>query len=149
MPFDGILDLRPIVGVKMLQVIGRLGSENYRISHSGQIIAIFYRQIKQSKRPGRIVAHLSGAERANRIQKVAVEKSRLGIPLIFGLDVIHGFRTIFPISLAEAASWDPELVEKSAHIAAEWSAQLLVSADERPCAAASHYGLNVEALPAG
>lgn len=62
--------------------------------------------------------HLSGAERANRIQKVAVEKSRLGIPLIFGLDVIHGFRTVFPIPLAEAATWDPELAEKSARIAA-------------------------------
>lgn len=52
------------------------------------------------------------------LQKVAVEETRLGIPLIFGLDVIHGHRTIFPIPLAEACSWDLELIEKSARIAA-------------------------------
>ena len=54
----------------------------------------------------------------NRMQKIAVEESRLGIPLIFGRDVIHGYRTIFPIPLGQAASWNPELVEKAARIAA-------------------------------
>ncbi|MCB0668910.1 MAG: glycoside hydrolase family 3 C-terminal domain-containing protein [Saprospiraceae bacterium] len=54
-----------------------------------------------------------------RLQKVAVEESRLGIPLLFGYDVIHGYKTIFPIPLAEAASWDLALIEKSARIAAE------------------------------
>lgn len=52
------------------------------------------------------------------LQKVAVEETRLGIPLLFGFDVIHGHRTIFPIPLAEACSWDLELIEQSAHIAA-------------------------------
>ena len=52
------------------------------------------------------------------LQKVAVEETRLGIPLIFGFDVIHGHRTIFPIPLAEACSWDLALIEKSARIAA-------------------------------
>ncbi len=51
-------------------------------------------------------------------QQMAVEKTRLGIPLIFGYDVIHGYRTMFPIPLAEAASWDLEAVELSARIAA-------------------------------
>ncbi len=51
-------------------------------------------------------------------QQLAVEKTRLGIPLIFGYDVIHGYRTMFPIPLAEAASWDLETVELSARIAA-------------------------------
>ena len=45
----------------------------------------------------------------NRLQHIAVEKSRLHIPLIFGYDVIHGFRTIFPVPIAMAASWDPSL----------------------------------------
>ena len=46
----------------------------------------------------------------NKLQHIAVEQSRLGIPLIFGHDVIHGFRTIFPIPLAQACAWEPELV---------------------------------------
>jgi len=54
----------------------------------------------------------------NRLQKVAVEESRLKIPLIFGLDVIHGFKTIFPMPLALAASWDPALIERAQTVAA-------------------------------
>ncbi|MBK7097022.1 MAG: beta-glucosidase BglX [Saprospiraceae bacterium] len=59
-----------------------------------------------------------GADETMRLQKIAIEKSRLGIPLIFGYDVIHGFKTIFPIPLGEAASFDRALMEKSARIAA-------------------------------
>jgi beta-glucosidase len=59
-----------------------------------------------------------GAENTNRIQRIAVEQSRLGIPLLFGLDVIHGYRTVFPIPLATAATWDPELVTSIEAIAA-------------------------------
>lgn len=62
--------------------------------------------------------NVSGAEATRKIQRIAVEESRLHIPLIFGLDVIHGFRTIFPIPLAEASTWDPEAVEQSARAAA-------------------------------
>jgi beta-glucosidase len=54
----------------------------------------------------------------NRFQKIAVEQSRLKIPLLFGYDVIHGFRTIFPVPLAMASSWDPALVERAQTIAA-------------------------------
>ncbi|MFN2245064.1 MAG: glycoside hydrolase family 3 N-terminal domain-containing protein [Anaerolineae bacterium] len=60
-----------------------------------------------------------GADKINRLQRVAVEESRLGIPLIVGNDVIHGYRTIFPIPLAESCTWDPGLVEEAARIAAE------------------------------
>jgi len=49
---------------------------------------------------------------ANRLQRIAVEESRLGIPLLFGFDVIHGLRTIFPVPLGLAASWDPQLAEQ-------------------------------------
>jgi len=61
---------------------------------------------------------VEGAEEINRLQKIAVEESRLGIPLIFGLDVIHGYRTIFPIPLAEACSWEPDLARQTAQVAA-------------------------------
>ena len=59
-----------------------------------------------------------GADYTRSQQKIAVEETRLGIPLIFGYDVIHGQRTIFPIPLAESCSWDLEAMERSARIAA-------------------------------
>ncbi len=55
----------------------------------------------------------------NKYQRIAVEKSRLHIPLLFGLDVIHGFRTEFPIPLGMASTWDPALVEKASRVAAQ------------------------------
>src|SRR6478672_2304371 len=63
--------------------------------------------------------NVRGAQRANQLQKVAVEESRLKIPLLLGFDTIHGYRTIFPIPLGEAASWDPSLAEHSSAIAAK------------------------------
>ena len=66
---------------------------------------------------------VQNAEHANRLQRIAVEESRLGIPLIFGLDVIHGHRTVFPSPIAEACTWDDELFEKSAEIAAREAAE--------------------------
>lgn len=62
--------------------------------------------------------NVTGAEATRNAQELAVENSRLGIPLIFGYDVVHGYRTSFPIPLAEAASWEPELARKTARIAA-------------------------------
>lgn len=59
-----------------------------------------------------------GANNVNAIQHAAVEQSRLGIPLLFADDVIHGYRSTFPIPLAEASSWNPELLEETAAIAA-------------------------------
>jgi beta-glucosidase len=60
-----------------------------------------------------------GAERTSTYQHLAVDKSRLHIPLLFGADVIHGFRTIYPVPLGLAASFDPELVVALSHMAAE------------------------------
>jgi beta-glucosidase len=60
-----------------------------------------------------------GAERTNTYQHLAVERSRLHIPLLFGADVIHGFRTIYPVPLGLAASFDPELVVDLSHMSAE------------------------------
>src|SRR5258707_5110376 len=62
--------------------------------------------------------NVRGAQRTNQLQHVAVEESRLKIPVLLGFDVIHGYRTIFPIPLGEASSWDPTLAERSASIAA-------------------------------
>ncbi len=62
--------------------------------------------------------NITTAKESNAFQRVAVEKSRLRIPLVFGLDVIHGYRTEFPIPLGLAATWDPDLAQKSARIAA-------------------------------
>ncbi len=59
---------------------------------------------------------------AIKLQKIAVEETRLGIPLLFGLDVVHGYKTTFPIPLAEAASWDLELIEKTARLSAKEAA---------------------------
>ncbi len=62
--------------------------------------------------------NVRGADRSNELQRMAVEQSRLKIPLLFGFDVIHGYRTIFPIPLGEASSWDPLAVERAAAVAA-------------------------------
>ena len=62
--------------------------------------------------------NISTAKEINASQRIAVEKSRLGIPIIFGLDVIHGFRTVYPVPLALASTWDPLLVEQAARVAA-------------------------------
>lgn len=58
------------------------------------------------------------SEKTMKLQKIAVEKSRLKIPLIFGLDVIHGYFSTFPVPIAEASSWNPSLIEKSARMQA-------------------------------
>jgi beta-glucosidase len=62
--------------------------------------------------------NVRGAKRVNELQKAAVEGARLRIPILFGYDVIHGYRTLFPIPLAEAASFDPAMAEADASIAA-------------------------------
>jgi beta-glucosidase len=59
-----------------------------------------------------------GVKEVRTVQKIAVEETRLGIPLLFGFDVIHGYKTLSPIPLAEAASWDLEAIKNSAHVAA-------------------------------
>jgi len=64
------------------------------------------------------VLFVTDAAKINRLQRIAVEQTRLHIPLIVGFDVIHGFRTIYPIPLAMAASWDPALATNAQHMAA-------------------------------
>ncbi len=75
----------------------------------------------QMVRDGKVGSFLNviGAKETRAIQEIAVKESRLGIPILFALDVIHGYKTIFPIPLAEACSWDLSIMEKSAGIAAK------------------------------
>jgi beta-glucosidase len=62
--------------------------------------------------------HVAGAEALRDLQRVATEESRLGIPLLFAMDVVHGYRTIMPVPLALAASFDPEVVRRASRVAA-------------------------------
>jgi len=64
---------------------------------------------------------LNDTKRFNELQKIAVEESPSGIPILFALDVIHGYRTIFPVPLALAASWDPNVAEQAQTVAARES----------------------------
>jgi beta-glucosidase len=93
----------------------------------GQLNQLFYlsqlmkpEMMEPGIREGKIGSLLFVTDPAiiNRFQKVAVEQSRLKIPLLFGFDVIHGFRTVFPVPIAMASSWDPALVERVQTIAA-------------------------------
>jgi beta-glucosidase len=75
------------------------------------------KQIKEGKVGG--LFNINGLDKIRAVQKVAVEESRLGIPLIIAKDVIHGYKTTFPIPIGLSASWDMDLIQQSARIAAE------------------------------
>ncbi|WP_432585331.1 glycoside hydrolase family 3 N-terminal domain-containing protein [Streptomyces sp. HD1123-B1] len=76
---------------------------------------------EEAARKGRLgsVLNIYGAKYTNALQRIAVEESRLGIPLLFGLDVIHGFWTTFPIPLAQGAAFDPAVAERDAEVSAK------------------------------
>lgn len=76
--------------------------------------------VSQRVRDGQVggLFNLKGADNIRRIQEIAVKESRLGIPLLVGMDVIHGYETVFPIPLGLSCSWDMEAVEQSAVVAA-------------------------------
>ncbi|MFJ6695151.1 glycoside hydrolase family 3 N-terminal domain-containing protein [Streptomyces sp. NPDC091272] len=78
-------------------------------------------EAEEAARKGQLgsVLNIIGARHSNALQRIAVEESRLGIPLVFGLDVIHGFWTTFPIPLAQAASFDPEVARVDAEVSAK------------------------------
>ena len=82
---------------------GPNGVDSYKLAASGELGSML---------------NTVGQELTNHFQHAAVDHTRLHIPLLFGADVIHGFRTIFPVPLATAASWDPDLIEALAHMAA-------------------------------
>jgi beta-glucosidase len=75
------------------------------------------KKIKEGKVGG--LFNIKGVDKIRAVQKIAVEESRLKIPMLFGMDVIHGYQTVFPIPLGLSCSWDMNLIEKSARIAAQ------------------------------
>lgn len=77
-------------------------------------------QLRDSLRAGKVGSILNevNPDTVNELQRICVEESRLGIPLLIGRDVIHGFKTIFPIPLGQAASWDPETIKQGARVSA-------------------------------
>ncbi|MGB5445286.1 MAG: beta-glucosidase BglX [Psychromonas sp.] len=79
--------------------------------------ANFAKKIEQGKVGG--LFNIKSAAKIRSIQKIAVEKSRLKIPLLFAMDVIHGYQTTFPIPLGLSSSWDMEMIKKTAQIAAQ------------------------------
>lgn len=91
------------VGPQWLRERGPESSEQAVLIRNGRIGSFLY---------------LTGAAATRRAQRIAIEESRLKIPLLFGLDVIHGYRTTFPIPLALACTWNPPLVEETARVAA-------------------------------
>ncbi len=101
---------------KKLYEAGQITKEQYERELKG----LSFDTQEDDIRNGKIGSFLGvvGAKKCNRLQRIAVEESRLKIPLLFGLDVIHGFRTTFPIPLAEACSFDDKMFEKTAEAAA-------------------------------
>lgn len=92
-----------------------------QMSQSTSIVTPLSDQIKNEIRRGRWGSFLNAGSPEDRAeaQRIARKESRLGIPLLFGRDVIHGYRTIFPVPLGQSASWDPDLIQQAARIAAQ------------------------------
>lgn len=108
-PFDELIEML---------TDGRLSHEEF-----GKIMSNAEQDFHEDDiRAGRVGSLMvQSPEKANELQKIAVEESRLGIPLIFGLDVIHGYRSVFPIAIAEAGTFDLELMQETAALAAKES----------------------------
>ncbi|MDX9729415.1 MAG: beta-glucosidase BglX [Bacteroidales bacterium] len=115
-------NIRDEADVKAAKMVARMTLDE-KIGQMSQLYDGFFRdtaEFRQALRNGRFGSLLNffGAEKVNEAQRIAVEESRLGIPLMIGRDVIHGYRTIFPIPLGMAASWNPEAVREAFRISA-------------------------------
>ena len=104
------MTLEEKIGQLNLPVTGEIVTGEARSSNVAE-------RIREGQAGG--LLNLVGADKVNEVQKIAVEESRLGIPLLIGLDVIHGYTTTFPIPLAMSCTWDPAAIEESASIAAK------------------------------
>src|SRR5690606_14889838 len=108
--------------VKPAKMVARMTLDE-KIGQMSQLYDGFFTdslKFRQALRDGRFgsLFNFFGAEKVNEAQRIAIEESRLGIPLMIGRDVIHGYRTIFPIPLGMAASWNPEAVKKAFRMSA-------------------------------
>lgn len=112
---------------KILDLISKMTFEEkigqmYQVSGFGGQIPDDFRKDLSNGKIGSVINEVN-VKTINEIQRIAIEESRLGIPLIIGRDVIHGFKTIFPIPLGQAATWNPDMVKAAAGVAAKeaWS----------------------------
>jgi len=99
----------------LAEKIGQMSQRHYALKPASAIAAS-----EEAVRQNQVGSFLNpdSATTVNKLQRIAVEETRLKIPLIFGLDVIHGYRTLFPIPLGQSCSWDPELIASAARVAA-------------------------------
>jgi beta-glucosidase len=107
-----------LAGMTIEEKVGQLNLLTGDLAETGppQVRADHVERIRRGQLGG--LFNVFGRDLTRELQRVAVEETRLGIPLLFGFDVIHGHRTIFPIPLGEAASWDMAVAERTARIAA-------------------------------
>jgi beta-glucosidase len=94
----------------------KIGQMN-QVNGGDDFVPDFLRHDLQSGRVGSVL-NVVDVETVNEMQRIVMEESRLGIPLLIGRDVIHGFKTVMPIPLGQAATWNPEVVRAGAHISA-------------------------------
>jgi beta-glucosidase len=113
---DAAIDVRVSALLEKMTLAEKIGQMSQINGAAGKIPADLHETVKQ----GRIGSILNEVEIdvVNGLQRIAVEESRLGIPLMFGRDVVHGFQTILPIPLGLAATFNPELVRRGARMAA-------------------------------
>lgn len=110
--------------LSLMTLEGKIGQMTLYTSDMDQTGAFIRPEYKADIENGRVGAIFNayGAEYTRELQEMAVNETRLGIPLLFGYDVIHGHRTIFPVPLAEASSWDLESIQHAAEVAAREAA---------------------------
>lgn len=124
-PFAALAQQTPLaddaIEVRVVELLNRMSIEE----KIGQMVQTHYpgevsEDMHSAIEAGQVGSLLNvvDVEVANELQRIATEESRLGIPLLLARDVIHGFRTVLPIPLGQAATWNPELVERGTHIAA-------------------------------
>ncbi len=102
--------------LEQMSLAEKVGQMN-QVNGGDNFVADYLRDDLQSGRVGSVL-NVVDVEIVNELQRIAVEESRLGIPLLIGRDVIHGFKTVLPIPLGQAATWNPEVVQAGAHISA-------------------------------
>ena len=102
--------------VKQMSLDEKIGQMN-QVNGGDDFVPDHLRHDLQSGRVGSVI-NVVNVETINELQRIVVEESRLGIPLLIGRDVIHGFKTIMPIPLGQAATWNPDVVRAGAHIGA-------------------------------
>jgi len=107
---------------RVAELLGRMTTAE-KIGQMSQVNAgdaVIPDHLREDIKAGKVGSVLNqvNVDTVNKLQRIAVEESRLGIPLLVGRDVIHGFNTILPIPLGQAATWNPELVRKGARVAA-------------------------------